>query len=26
LANGTDDAREGMLSFAERRPPAFKGW
>ncbi|MHB8670578.1 MAG: enoyl-CoA hydratase/isomerase family protein [Acidimicrobiales bacterium] len=26
LVNGTEDAREGMLSFAERRPPQFRGW
>jgi 1,4-dihydroxy-2-naphthoyl-CoA synthase len=26
LVNTTDDAREGMLSFAERRAPDFKGW
>jgi 2-(1,2-epoxy-1,2-dihydrophenyl)acetyl-CoA isomerase len=26
LVNGTADAREGMLSFVERRPPDFKGW
>ncbi|HSS11052.1 MAG TPA: enoyl-CoA hydratase/isomerase family protein [Acidimicrobiales bacterium] len=26
LVNATDDAREGMLSFAERRAPDFKGW
>jgi len=26
LINGTQDAREGMMSFVERRPPEFKGW
>jgi len=26
LANQTEDAREGLTSFAERRPPEFKGW
>jgi 2-(1,2-epoxy-1,2-dihydrophenyl)acetyl-CoA isomerase len=26
LVTGTEDSREGMLSFAERRPPQFKGW
>jgi 2-(1,2-epoxy-1,2-dihydrophenyl)acetyl-CoA isomerase len=26
LINGTQDAREGMMSFVERRPPDFKGW
>ena len=26
LVNATDDAREGMASFVERRPPEFKGW
>jgi 2-(1,2-epoxy-1,2-dihydrophenyl)acetyl-CoA isomerase len=26
LVNGTEDAREGMLSFVERRPAEFKGW
>jgi 2-(1,2-epoxy-1,2-dihydrophenyl)acetyl-CoA isomerase len=25
LMNATEDSREGMLSFAERRPPVFKG-
>ncbi len=26
LVTGTDDCREGLASFAERRPPAFLGW
>jgi 2-(1,2-epoxy-1,2-dihydrophenyl)acetyl-CoA isomerase len=26
LNNATEDAREGMTSFVERRPPGFKGW
>jgi 2-(1,2-epoxy-1,2-dihydrophenyl)acetyl-CoA isomerase len=26
LINATEDAREGMMSFVERRPPDFKGW
>ena len=26
LVSGTDDAKEGMASFIERRDPQFKGW
>jgi 2-(1,2-epoxy-1,2-dihydrophenyl)acetyl-CoA isomerase len=26
LVNATDDTREGLTAFAERRPPAFRGW
>jgi 2-(1,2-epoxy-1,2-dihydrophenyl)acetyl-CoA isomerase len=26
LITGTEDSREGLMSFAERRPPQFKGW
>lgn len=26
LVRGTEDAAEGMRSFAERRPPSFRGW
>jgi 2-(1,2-epoxy-1,2-dihydrophenyl)acetyl-CoA isomerase len=26
LVNATDDAREGLTAFTERRPPAFQGW
>jgi hypothetical protein len=26
LLTHTEDAREGMTSFVERRPAAFKGW
>lgn len=26
LVTGTEDAREGMLSFVERRDPSFRGW
>jgi 2-(1,2-epoxy-1,2-dihydrophenyl)acetyl-CoA isomerase len=26
LVTGTEDSREGLMSFAERRPPQFKGW
>jgi 2-(1,2-epoxy-1,2-dihydrophenyl)acetyl-CoA isomerase len=26
LITGTEDSREGMMSFAERRSPQFKGW
>jgi len=26
LVTGTEDCREGLAAFAERRPPEFKGW
>lgn len=26
LVNGTEDAKEGMRSYAERRAPEFRGW
>jgi 2-(1,2-epoxy-1,2-dihydrophenyl)acetyl-CoA isomerase len=26
LVTGTEDCREGLASFAERRPPVFRGW
>jgi 2-(1,2-epoxy-1,2-dihydrophenyl)acetyl-CoA isomerase len=26
LVTGTEDCREGLSAFAERRPPSFKGW
>jgi 2-(1,2-epoxy-1,2-dihydrophenyl)acetyl-CoA isomerase len=26
LVTGTDDCREGLAAFVERRPPVFRGW
>ena len=26
LVNRSEDAQEGIASFVERRPPAFRGW
>ena len=26
VVNNTEDAREGMTAFMERRPPEFRGW
>ncbi len=26
LVTGTEDCREGLAAFAERRPPSFQGW